>query len=81
MSSRKPLLSENTVRRFMKLATLDNTLAENFVDTLEEEVTEEATEETEALEETTEEEETLEETETTEEDTLEEAPAEEAATE
>ena len=43
MSSRKPLLSENTVRRFMKLATLDNTLAENFVDTLEEEVTEEAT--------------------------------------
>ena len=37
MSSRKsPLLSEGTVRRFMKLATLDN-LTENFVDTLEEE--------------------------------------------
>lgn len=36
MSSRKsPLLSEGTVRRFMKLATLDN-LTENFVDTLEE---------------------------------------------
>ena len=37
MSSRKsPLLSEGTVRRFMKLATLDN-LTENFVDTLDEE--------------------------------------------
>tara|TARA_Y100000296_G_scaffold41248_1_gene47543 strand:- start:1494 stop:2108 length:615 start_codon:yes stop_codon:yes gene_type:complete len=36
MSSRKSLLSEGTVRRFMKLATLDN-LTETFVDTLEEE--------------------------------------------
>jgi len=36
MSSRKSLLSEGTVRRFMKLATLDN-LTENFVDTLDEE--------------------------------------------
>ena len=36
MSSRKSLLSEGTVRRFMKLATLDN-LTETFVDTLDEE--------------------------------------------
>ena len=36
MSSRKSLLSEGTVRRFMKLATLDN-LTETFVDTLGEE--------------------------------------------
>ena len=35
MSSRKSLLSEGTVRRFMKLATLDN-LTETFVDTLDE---------------------------------------------
>ena len=35
MSSRKSLLSEGTVRRFMKLATLGN-LTETFVDTLDE---------------------------------------------
>ncbi len=39
MSNRKPLLSEGTVRRFMKLATLDN-LTETFVDTLDEETEE-----------------------------------------